>query len=94
MDTGRVNTIRGVATQGRGDWTQWVTSFTVSVSNDASSWTPVDGGVTFNGNVGSGDPVVINDFARPVRARYVNSHGAGQTFDHQIGGRMVSNNLA
>jgi len=77
MDTGSVRSIVGVATQGRGDhWAidnggQWVTSYKVSVSNDASSWTPVDAGITFPGNVGIGDPVVRNDFAAVVSARYV-----------------------
>ena len=55
MDTGSVqDAITGVATQGRaadGDWQQWVSSYTVSVSDDASIWTPVDGGVTFSGNL-------------------------------------------
>jgi hypothetical protein len=73
MDTGSVRSIKGVATQGRGDnaYDQWVKSYKVSVSNDASSWTPVDGGRTFTGNVGAGDAVVRNDFAAVVSARYV-----------------------
>ncbi|KAJ1482562.1 regulator of chromosome condensation 1/beta-lactamase-inhibitor protein II [Baffinella frigidus] len=72
MDTGSVQGVRGVATQGRGDSEQmWVTSYKVSVSNDAGSWTPVDAGVTFTGNVGVGDAVVRNDFAATVYARYV-----------------------
>jgi hypothetical protein len=51
MDTGSVqDAITGVATQGRSDYQQWVSSYKVSVSDDASSWTPVDGGVTFPGN--------------------------------------------
>jgi len=78
MDTGSVQVIKAVATQGRGDaWTdgsgasQWVTSYKVLVSNDASTWTPVDAGFTFTGNVGKGDPVVRNNFAAAVTARYV-----------------------
>ena len=73
MDTGSVQMIKAVATQGRGDgrWVAWVTSYKVSVSNDASTWTPVDDGFTFTGNVGGGDPVVTNDFAAAVTARYV-----------------------
>jgi hypothetical protein len=53
MDTGSVqDAITGVATQSRADDgnEQWVSSYKVAVSNDASSWTPVDGGVTFSGN--------------------------------------------
>jgi len=56
MDTGSVqDAITGVATQGSsgdpdcGD-DCCVTSFKVSVSDDYSNWTPVDGGVTFPGN--------------------------------------------
>ena len=72
MDTGSVQDIQGVATQGRGDADpQWVSSYTVSVSNDGSNWTSVDGGSTFTGNVGAGDPVVRNNFAAVVTARYV-----------------------
>ena len=73
MDTGSVQVIKAVATQGRGDSmrTRWVTSYTVSVSNDASTWTPVDAGSTFTGNVEAGDPVVTNNFAAAVTARYV-----------------------
>jgi len=76
MDTGSVRVIKAVATQGRGDSyavaaPQWVTSYKVSVSNDASTWTSVDSGFTFTGNVGGGDPVVRNDLAAAVSARYV-----------------------
>jgi hypothetical protein len=73
MDTGSVQVIKAVATQGRGDTSpfQWVTSYKVSVSNNNSNWTPVDAGVTFTGNVGGGDPVVKNNFAAAVTARYV-----------------------
>jgi len=75
MDTGSVQAIVGVATQGKPDfgdnYDQWVSSYTVSVSNDTSSWTQVDGGVTFPGNVDWGEAVVRNDFAAVVAARYV-----------------------
>jgi len=43
----------------------------VSVSTDASTWTPVDAGLTFTGNVDGGDAVVKNTFAAAVTARYV-----------------------
>ena len=72
MDTGSVQDIQGVATQGRGDADpQWVSSYTVSISNDGTNWTPVDGGFTFTGNVGNGNNVVRNSFAGVVVARYV-----------------------
>ena len=38
------------------------------------SWTTVDSGVTFPGNVASGEAVVRNDFAGVVTARYVRIH--------------------
>ncbi|KAJ1466617.1 galactose-binding domain-like protein [Baffinella frigidus] len=74
MDTGSVRRIVAVATQGRGDVShgvQYVSSYKVSVSNDTSSWMPVDGGFIFTGNVGAGEAVVRNDFAAAVSARYV-----------------------
>ena len=74
MDTGSVQEIQGVATQGRGDGStpdQWVSSYKVTMSNDTISWTDVDGGFTFTGNVGAGDPVVRNNFAAVVTARYI-----------------------
>ncbi|KAJ1483852.1 galactose-binding domain-like protein [Baffinella frigidus] len=73
MDTGSLQNIEGVATQGRGGDTedQWVSSYTVSVSHDKISWVAVDGGSTFTGNTGRGDAVVRNNFAAVVTARYV-----------------------
>jgi len=72
MDTGSVQEIQGVATQGRGDGSnEWVSSYTVTMSNDAVSFTAVDGGFEFTGNVGPGDSVVRNNFAAVVTARYV-----------------------
>ena len=37
---GRNVTIIAIATQGRDSETQWVTSYTLSVSNDGSMWRP------------------------------------------------------
>jgi hypothetical protein len=72
MDTGSVQNILGVATQGRGDGQpQWVGSYKVSVSNDEISWVAVDGGFTFTGNTVQGDAIVRNNFAAVVTARYV-----------------------
>ncbi|KAJ1495989.1 galactose-binding domain-like protein, partial [Baffinella frigidus] len=71
MDTGSVQKLQGVATQGRGDGTQWVSSYTVSVSNDETTWVAVDGGFTFTGNTGGGDTVVRNNFTGVVTARHV-----------------------
>ena len=72
MDTGSVQDIQGVGTQGRGDGEpQWVTTYTVSVSSDGSSFTAVDGGNVFTGNVDNSNYVVRNNFAAVVTARYL-----------------------
>jgi len=74
MDTGSVQKIQGVGTQSRGDGVaEWVSSYTVSVSDDASTWVSVDGGSIFTGNTvdTQGDTIVRNDFAAVVTARYV-----------------------
>ena len=71
MDTGSVRALKGVATQGNSMYQEWVSSYKVSVSNDASSWTSVDGGFVFTGNGEQGNAVVSNDFAAVVSARYV-----------------------
>ena len=82
MDTGSVQDIQGVTTQGRSDQPQWVSSYTVSISQDRISWTAVDGGFIFTGNVGSGDPMVRNNFAAVVTARYVSIEP--QTWEQHI----------
>ncbi len=71
IDTGALQSITGVVTQGRGVGAdQWVKSYTVQVSTDGSSWTAVDEGATFTGNT---DKLikVTSTFASPVDARHV-----------------------
>ena len=69
MDTGAVQGMVGVATQARGaDFGQWVISYTVSVSHDASVWTPVDGGFIFAGKGPTARP------ARSVAPHAVSRH--------------------
>ena len=48
VDTGSVRTIEGVVTQS-GNAGQWVVSFRFSVSDDYTTWRPVDGDVVFPG---------------------------------------------
>ncbi|KAJ1470709.1 hypothetical protein T484DRAFT_1846778, partial [Baffinella frigidus] len=50
VDTGSVQTIVGVVTQGRQDSDQWVSAYRVQVSNDNTNWTPVECDRVFQGN--------------------------------------------
>ena len=72
IDTGEIQTIVGVVTQGRyyAPYFQWVTYFTVEVSSDGNSWTHVDCGRKFEGN-SDGNTKVRSVFAKPVVARIV-----------------------
>jgi hypothetical protein len=69
IDLGSVKPVNGIYTQGRGDCcSQWVTSYTVQVSNNGSSWSSVGGTYTGNSDAQS---LVTNLFATAVNARYV-----------------------
>jgi hypothetical protein len=71
MDTGSIqDAITGVATQGRAHNDRWVSSFKVSVSDDASNWTPVDGGVTFPG-LGTSCQLAVFAFGK---AEFITGH--------------------
>eukprot|EP00961_Rhodomonas_salina_P197483 2664771-Rhodomonas_salina.1 len=67
---GASTAVAGVATKGRGDSSQWVKSFKVKYSLDATTWTDVDAGATFTGNTNQ-NTEVPNLFAAPVQAAYV-----------------------
>jgi len=70
FDLNEQQVISGVVTQGRRAAWQWVTSFQVSVSNDGSSWTKIDCGMTFEGNSDM-ETQIFTYFSSPVKARYV-----------------------
>jgi hypothetical protein len=70
MDTGDVQSIAGVVTQGRRGYNQWVTSFKVSVSADGDSWQMVHCGRVFKGNKDQ-NTKLKTEFDYPVRARFV-----------------------
>ena len=70
MDTGAVQTITGVVTQGYKFANYWVQTFRVEVSADASVWKQVECGRIFAGNVDY-DSKVKTFFSAPVEARYV-----------------------
>ena len=70
LDLGKLDTVGGVVTQGRHDSGFRVTSYTVSVSLDGSTWSAVDDGATFAGNTDS-DESKSSYFESPVAARFV-----------------------
>ena len=70
VDTGEVQSIAGVRTQGRRDSNQWVTSYKVMVSDDGANFKAVECGRTFDGN-SNRNTKVKNIFSKPVRARYI-----------------------
>ncbi len=51
ISLGSVQTVAGVVTQGRGQYSQWVSSYKVQTSTDCSVYSDVDGGRVFSGNV-------------------------------------------
>eukprot|EP00960_Hanusia_phi_P062612 765213-Hanusia_phi.AAC.3 len=70
LDTGSIQSISGVITQGRHDVDEWVTSFKVLVSPDGVHWADVHCGRIFPGN-SDRDSKVKTLFDYPARGRYV-----------------------
>jgi hypothetical protein len=70
IDTGEVQSIAGVVTQGRRDAAWWVTSLAVHISSDGEHWTPLQCGVEFPANENQNSKVRIM-FRTPVSARFV-----------------------
>jgi len=62
--------VAGILIQGRGDHTQYVTSFKVMFSEDNSKWHFVDGGKVFAGNTDRWKKLDVK-FNTPVFARYI-----------------------
>ncbi|CAH8519996.1 unnamed protein product [Schistosoma turkestanicum] len=77
IDLGVQALVTGIMTQGRGDGSEWVTSFMVSYSDDAMHWKFVTDQYAnqkiFEGNSDSYS-VKHNYFDEPIRARYVKIH--------------------
>ena len=71
MDTGSVQAIGAVTTQGRTAHGQYVKGYTVQYSTDGTNWQSVDGGKTFTANTASDYTKVTNAFSKPVYARYL-----------------------
>jgi hypothetical protein len=70
FNTGEVQSIAGVVTQGRRNSDQRVTAFTVEVSEDGDTWASVECGRTFKGNKDSNTKVKTR-FRSPVKAQFV-----------------------
>lgn len=84
LDLGTVFNVAGVVTQGRGPGLsgatiklQSVKEYTVFYSSDGTTWTSVDNGFTFSGNIESNyfqriqNKKIGNLFQTPVLARYI-----------------------
>jgi len=70
VDLGKMTEVTGVATQGRQDYNEWVTSYVVQFSRDGSNFINYLAGKSFAGN-NDRDTVVKQDLKPPVIARYI-----------------------
>ncbi|EGC33264.1 hypothetical protein DICPUDRAFT_56540 [Dictyostelium purpureum] len=62
-----------IATQGRGDFDQWVTSYKIRYSYDNVQWFDYNNGQIFKGNTDR-NTVVTHVFPQPLRARSIALH--------------------
>lgn len=70
IDTGKVQTIEGVVTQGRRDANEWVKLFKVMVSQNGETWSDVQCGSVFPANTDRSTKVQTK-FDHPLEARYI-----------------------
>lgn len=70
VDLGQLETVLGVATQGRPDGPNWIETYRIQYSTDGVNYTLYNFGASFAGN-NDQDTVVRNDFSVPISARYV-----------------------
>jgi len=70
LDAGEITILKGVVTQGRQDYWQWVDSYTIDISSDGKTWDKVDCGRVFKGNTNMYTKVE-NTFDAPLNGRYV-----------------------
>ncbi|EDO48087.1 predicted protein, partial [Nematostella vectensis] len=79
VDLGAVSRLTGVATQGRHDAHQWVTSYTLAFSKDGKRFYPYRQAINrlndplFRANTDR-NTVVYHRFAKAIRAQYVRVH--------------------
>ena len=70
VDLGQVETVTGVATQGRQNSQQWITSYILQYSTDGITFTDYNGGEVLTANTNA-TTVVRNDFNSAITARYI-----------------------
>jgi hypothetical protein len=70
IDSGTIQALAGVVTQGRGDAGWWTTSFAVRVSENGDDWMDVACGRWFQANTDM-NTKVLNLFPMPVKSRFV-----------------------
>jgi len=70
VDLGQIETVIGVATQGRHNAPQWIETYRIQYSNDNSTFTDYNGSAILTGN-NDQFTVVRNDFSPTFSARYV-----------------------
>eukprot|EP00026_Physarum_polycephalum_P018841 Phypoly_transcript_20589.p1 GENE.Phypoly_transcript_20589~~Phypoly_transcript_20589.p1 ORF type:complete len:160 (+),score=18.89 Phypoly_transcript_20589:29-481(+) len=63
-------TVIAIATQGRGDYAQWIEEYIVKYSLNGVDWFVVDDGAVFEGNSDQ-NTIVRRDFSAPVKARTI-----------------------
>ncbi|CAH1255196.1 F5 [Branchiostoma lanceolatum] len=73
-------TVTGIQTQGL--WGGWVTSYTVSYSNDSVDWTMYGGGQILAGNTNGGNDTIQHDFTPPLVTTFLRVNV--QTWNGQI----------
>jgi hypothetical protein len=70
LDAGTITILKGVVTQGRHSYPQWVSSYRIDISTDGSNWEAVDCGRVFDGN-NDRYTKLETTFREPLKARYV-----------------------
>ena len=73
VDLGQVEIVSAVATQGRNNFAQWITSYRIEYSSDDSNYTVYNGGAAFTANSDQ-NTIVKNNFSPTFSARYVRFH--------------------
>ncbi|CAH3014709.1 unnamed protein product [Porites evermanni] len=85
VDLGAKTEVTRIQIQGRQDFNQWVTSFTISYSGNGTAFTPYQNSKVFNGNTDR-NTVVLNVLHPSINARYIRVHP--KTWRRHISMRM------
>jgi len=70
VDLGQIEIVSAVASQGRENFDQWVTSYSIQYSNDNVNFTDYNGAQVFTAN-NDRNTIVRNDFSPTISARYI-----------------------